>query len=57
MTWLRRAVFVCLLAVDTALAVVIFAERAVEDPNADIKQAWSLLHDDTQPIPIVRSTA
>jgi hypothetical protein len=57
LTWLRRAVFVCLLAVDTALAVVIFAERAVEDPNADIKQAWSLLHDDTQPIPIVRSTA
>ena len=57
MSWLRRFVVLCLLAVDTALAVVLFAERATEDPNADIKQAWSLLHDDTQEIPIVRSNA
>ena len=54
MSWLRRLGFVCLLAVDTALAVVLFAERATEDPNADIKQAWGLLHDDTQPIPVIR---
>jgi hypothetical protein len=57
MPWLRRLVFVCLLAVDTALALVILAEKVTEDSNADIKQAWSLLHDDTQPIPIVRSNA
>ena len=57
MPWLRRLVFVCLLAVDTALALVIFAEKVTEDSNADIKQAWSLLHDDTQEIPIVRSNA
>jgi hypothetical protein len=55
--WLRRLIFVCLLFVKAALAVVIVAEKVAEDPNADIKQAWSLLHDDTQPIPIVRSTA
>jgi hypothetical protein len=36
---------------------VILAENVTEDSNADIKQAWSLLHDDTQPIPIVRSNA
>ena len=36
------------------LALATAKEIAFTDPNADVKQAWSLLHDDTQPIPIIR---
>ena len=50
----RHTVFVLWLGVRFLLALATAKEIAFTDPNEDIKQAWSLLHDDTQPIPIVR---
>jgi len=50
----RHAVFVLWLGVRFLLALATAKEIAFTDPNADVKQAWSLMHDDTQPIPIIR---
>ena len=50
---LRYAVFLLWLGVRFLLALVTAKEIAFPDPNADVKQAWHLLHDDTQPIPII----
>ena len=50
----RHTVFALWLGVRFLLALATAKEIAFTDPNEDIKQAWSLLHDDTQPIPIVR---
>lgn len=50
----RHAVFLLWLAVRFLLALATAKEIAFTDPNADVKQAWHLLHDDTQPIPIIR---
>jgi len=51
---IRHAVVLLWLAVRFLLALANAKEIAFADPNADVKQAWSLLHDDTQPIPIIR---
>lgn len=50
----RYALFSLWLGVRFLLALATAKEIAFTDPNADIKQAWHLLHDDTQPIPIIR---
>lgn len=52
--FIRYSVLLLWLAVRFLLALATAKEIAFTDPNADIKQAWSLLHDDTQPIPIIR---
>ena len=52
--FLRHAIFLLWLVVRFLLALATAKEIAFTDPNADVKQAWSLLHDDTQPIPIIR---
>lgn len=51
---LRYGLFWLWLGVRFLLALATAKEIAFTDPNADIKQAWSLLHDDTQPIPVIR---
>ena len=51
---LRYSILLLWLAVRFLLALANAKEIAFPDPNADVKQAWSLLHDDTQPIPIIR---
>ena len=52
--FIRHAVFLLWLVVRVLLALANAKAIAFTDPNDDIKQAWRLLHDDTQPIPIIR---
>ena len=51
---LRCAVFLAWVCVRFLLALANAKEAAFTNPNADVVAAWTLLHDDTQPIPIIR---
>ena len=51
---IRYSILMLWLGVRFLLALVTAKEIAFTDPNDDVKQAWHLLHDDTQPIPIIR---
>lgn len=50
----RHAVFLLWMGVRFLIPFAAASDYVFADDNDDIRQAWSLLHDDTQPIPIIR---